>query len=98
MASLHLTQILVRPLITEKNNLARDARNEIVFEVHRDANKPMIKNAVEQLFGVRVVDVRTISHKGKIRRVGRFSGFRADTKKAIVQLVEGGQIDFFQGV
>jgi len=95
---LHLTQILVRPLITEKNNLAREMHNEIVFEVHRDANKAMIGNAVEQLFAVKVEDVRTISKSGKIRRVGKHSGFKADTKKAIVRLAEGANIDFFQGV
>ncbi len=95
--ALHLTQILQRPLITEKNNLAREARNEIVFEVHRDANKPMIKAAVEQLFAVKVEDVRTQNHRGQLRRVGRFSGYRADTKKAFVKLVDGQNIDFFQG-
>lgn len=95
---LHLTQILVRPLITEKNNLAREARNEVVFEVHRDANKPMIKGAVEQLFAVKVEDVRTIQRLGKERRVGKWTGFKPDTKKAIVRLAEGQNIDFFQGV
>lgn len=95
---LHVTQILVRPLITEKNNLAREDRNEVVFEVHHDANKPMIKGAVEQLFGVQVADVRTIHKNGKLRRVGKHSGFRADVKKAIVRLADGQNIDFFQGV
>lgn len=95
--ALHLTQILQRPLITEKNNLARESRNEIVFEVHRDANKPMIKAAVEQLFAVKVEDVRTQNHRGQLRRVGRFSGYRADTKKAFVKLADGQNIDFFQG-
>jgi large subunit ribosomal protein L23 len=95
--ALHLTQILVRPLITEKNNLAREENNEVVFEVHRDANKPMIKAAVEQLFGVQVFDVRTQQKYGKIRRVGKFAGPRATSKKAFVKLVEGQNIDFFQG-
>lgn len=95
---LHLTQILVKPLITEKNNLAREERNEMVFEVHRAANKPMIKTAVEQLFGVKVADVRTISKLGKMRKVGKYSGYRADTKKAVVRLADGENIDFFQGV
>jgi large subunit ribosomal protein L23 len=62
---LHLTQILLKPLITEKSNTARDTRNEYVFEVHTDANKPMIKNAVEQLFGVQVSEVRTQNKNGK---------------------------------
>jgi large subunit ribosomal protein L23 len=92
---LHLTQILLKPLITEKSNTARDTRNEYVFEVHTDANKPMIKNAVEQLFGVQVSEVRTQNKNGKARRVGKFSGFRAESKKAIVKLAEGQAIDFF---
>ncbi len=96
--ALHVTQVLVRPLITEKNNLGREHNNEIVFEVHRDANKPQIKAAVEQLFGVEVEDVRTIRKLGKLRRVGKYSGYRVDTKKAIVKLPEGANIDFFQGV
>ena len=95
---LHLTQILVRPLITEKNNLGREERNEIVFEVNKAENKPMITDAVEQLFGVKVEAVRTIHHKGKARRVGKWSGFRPDTKKAVVKLAAGETIDFFKGV
>jgi large subunit ribosomal protein L23 len=95
--ALHVTQILLRPLITEKNNVARELRNEVVFEVHRDANKPMIKQAVETLFGVQVDTVRTQQKSGKLRRVGKFAGYRADSKKAFVKLVEGQNIDFFQG-
>ena len=95
---LHITQVLVRPLITEKNNLARELRNEVVFEVHTDANKAQVRQAVKQLFGVDVADVRTISKTGKIRRVGNRSGYRADTKKAVVRIADGQNIDFFQGV
>lgn len=95
--ALHVTQILLRPLITEKNNVARELRNEVVFEVHRDANKPMIKQAVETLFGVQVDTVRTQQKSGKLRRVGKFAGYRADSKKAFVKLAEGQNIDFFQG-
>ncbi len=95
---LHLTQVLIRPLITEKNNIARESLNVVVFEVHRDANKPMIKAAVEQLFGVKVDSVRTQQKPGKIRRVGKFAGHRADVKKAFVHVAGGQQIEFFQGV
>ncbi len=95
---LHLTQVLIRPLITEKNNIARESLNVVVFDVHRDANKPMIKAAVEQLFGVKVDSVRTQQKPGKLRRVGKFSGHRADVKKAFVQVANGQQIEFFQGV
>ena len=96
--ALHITQILVKPLITEKNNLAREARNEVVFEIHPDANKAQVRAAVKQLFGVDVADVRTIAKAGKLRRVGNRAGYRADTKKAIVRVAEGQNIDFFQGV
>ena len=96
--ALHMTQILLRPLITEKNNLARENRNEVTFEVHPDANKAMIRQAVEQLFGVGVDEVRTISRTGKSRRVGRWSGFKKDSKKAVVKVKAGDSIDFFAGV
>ena len=96
--ALHITQVLVRPLITEKNNLARELRNEVVFEIHPDANKVQVRQAVKQLFGVDVTDVRTIAKTGKIRRVGNRAGYRADTKKAVVRIADGQNIDFFQGV
>ena len=96
--ALHITQVLVRPLITEKNNVARETRNEVVFEIHPDANKAQVRHAVKQLFGVDVAEVRTISKSGKLRRVGTRAGYRADTKKAIVRVADGQNIDFFQGV
>lgn len=95
---LHPTQVLLRPLITEKNNLVRDDGNEYVFEVHNDANKPSIKAAVEELFAVEVEDVRTLITRGKNRRVGRHSGRKPNRKKAFVRLAEGQSIDFFEGV
>lgn len=95
---LHPTQVLLRPLITEKNNLVRDGGNEYVFEVHNDANKPSIKAAVEELFAVEVEDVRTLITRGKNRRVGRHSGRKPNRKKAFVRLAEGQSIDFFEGV
>lgn len=95
---LHPTQVLLRPLITEKNNLVRDGGNEYVFEVHNDANKPSIKAAVEELFAVEVEDVRTLITRGKNRRVGRHSGRKPNRKKAFVRLADGQSIDFFEGV
>lgn len=95
---LHPTQVLLRPLITEKNNLVREGENEYVFEVHGDANKPSIKAAVEELFAVQVKDVRTLITRGKNRRVGRFTGRMSNRKKAFVRLAEGQTIDFFEGV
>ncbi|MEY3013842.1 MAG: hypothetical protein RIT45_2577 [Pseudomonadota bacterium] len=95
---LHPTQVLLRPLITEKNNLVREGENEYVFEVHNDANKPAIKAAVEELFAVQVKDVRTLVTRGKNRRVGRFTGRKSNRKKAFVRLADGQTIDFFEGV
>ena len=96
--NLHPTQILVRPLITEKNNLVRDAFNEYVFEVHKLANKKQISSAVEEMFAVRVEAVRTMVQRGKPRRVGQHTGYRNNYKKAYVKLREGQSIDFFEGV
>lgn len=93
--ALHLTQILERPLITEKNTMLGTAQNVVTFQVHRDANKKMIKAAVEQLFGVKVEDVRTQQKYGKERRVGKYTGNRAQSKKAFVRLADGQNIDFF---
>jgi large subunit ribosomal protein L23 len=81
---LHPTQILKRPLITEKNSLLREDGNEYVFEVHSSANKQMIKTAVEELFAVQVEEVRTLIQRGKLRRVGRNVGRKSNFKKAFV--------------
>lgn len=93
--ALHLTQVLEKPLSSEKNTTVTNTDNAYAFQVHRDANKKQIKAAVEALFGVKVVDVRTMQLQGKQRRVGRFVGNRAQTKKAFVKLAEGQAIDYF---
>jgi large subunit ribosomal protein L23 len=91
--------IIRRPLITEKSTALRDARNIVAFEVHRDANKIQIKQAVEDRFGVRVAEVRVANMHGKARRRGRFVGHKPDWKKAYVRLAEGEKpIEFFEGV
>jgi large subunit ribosomal protein L23 len=69
----------------------------VVFRVHPKANKVEIRQAVEQMFQVKVEAVRTSRQLGKVRRVGRSSGRRADWKKAYVTLAEGSRIDFFEG-
>ena len=88
-------QTIVRPLVTEKSQAGYHDRQEYHFEVHPDANKPTIKRAVEQLFGVRVAGVWTSHQRGKTRRVGKTAGRRANWKKAIVTLREGDRIDSF---
>ena len=93
-----LRQIIRSPLITEKSTIERELANIVTFRVDPRANKLEIKEAVEQLFGVKVMEVRTARVKGKPRRVGRFAGRRASWKKARVRLREGDNIEFFEGV
>ena len=90
--------IIKRPIITEKSSLQKEAFNQITFEVQSTANRIEIKRAVERIFKVDVVGVRTIQVKGKVKRRGRILGKRKDRKKAIVKLGPGQRIDFFDGV
>jgi large subunit ribosomal protein L23 len=85
-------RVVHRALVTEKSNILR-AENKYVFEVDPRAGKPEIKNAIQELFSVKVASVRTMNMKGKIKRMGRFEGKRADWKKAVVTLAEGESID-----
>ena len=90
-------QILVRPIITEKNTLLSE-QGKYVFEVRLDANKIEIKRAVEDVFKVSVTAVNIIRVPGKMRRSGRTSGMTRSWKKAVVTLQPGQQIELFQGV
>jgi large subunit ribosomal protein L23 len=89
--------IVVKPIITEKSSLLKDAANQYVFVVQRDANKIEIKKAVEKLFKVKVVSVHISNMEGKKRKVGRSSGKRPDWKKAIVKLNPKDKITIFEG-
>ena len=93
-----LTRVLVRPVVTEKSTDLKEFKNAYVFEVALDANKHEIRRAVEELFKVQVVTVRTMRQPRKTRRMGRFTGRRPEWKKALVQLAEGQSIEFFEGV
>ena len=90
-------KIIRRPLITEKSTRQKEESRQYVFEVHRDANKIEIQSAVERLFKVKVLQVRTSNVLGKVKRLGRRYGKRPDWKKAIITLKEGDRIDFFEG-
>ena len=95
---MELTDVIRRPLITEKTSILREDGKTIVFHVARDANKVEIKRAVEQLLGSKVAAVRTSVAHGKIKRQGRFAGQRPDWKKAYVRLREGEKIpEFLEG-
>lgn len=93
-----LRQIIQRPLITEKTTIEREFTNVVTFRVDVRANKMQIKEAVESLFDVKVVEVRTSRVRGKPRRQGRFQGYKPSWKKARVKLREGDNIEFFEGV
>ncbi len=84
--------------VTERASLLRELNNEYVFEVDKAANKLMIKSAVEDLFKVKVVDVRTMIMPGKIRRMGRNQGKTPTWKKAIVRLKKGESITMFDNL
>jgi large subunit ribosomal protein L23 len=93
-----ITDIIRRPLITEKTTVIREDGRTLVFQVALGANKIDIKRAVEQLFSIKVQSVRTSLAHGKVKRQGRFEGRRSDWKKAYVTLREGEQLpEFLQG-
>jgi large subunit ribosomal protein L23 len=93
-----LTDVIRRPLVTEKTTTLREDGVTVVFEVARDANKVEIRRAIEQLLGAKVSEVRTANAHGKMKRQGRYVGRRADWKKAYVRLREGAKLpDFLEG-
>ena len=89
--------LIKRPVITEKTNIQKESYNQITFEIGRKTNRVEIKRAVEEIFNVRVAAVRTMQVKGKTKQRGRITGKRRDWKKAIVKLMPGERIDFFEG-
>jgi large subunit ribosomal protein L23 len=90
--------IIKRPVITEKTNIQKEENNQVSFEVDMRANRVEIAKAIEKIFGVKVAKTQTANIKGKIKRRGRILGKRKDWKKAIVTLMPGERIDFFEGV
>ena len=101
---MNANQIIRRPLVTEKSTMLREKKSEktgdiIAFEVDVKANKIQVKNAVEELFKVKVEEVRLFNVRGKIKRMGRNEGKRRDWRKAYVRLKEGEKApDFIEGV
>ena len=93
-----ITEIIRRPIVTEKTVELREGADTLVFQVAKDATKVEIRNAVEKLFGTKVADVRTSVAHGKVKRQGRFVGRRSDWKKAYVRLRAGEKLpDFVEG-
>ena len=93
----NMYEVIKRPVLTEKTTIQKELSNQITFEVDRRANKIEIKEAVEKIFKVKVLDVQSMVMRGKTKRVGRFSGKRSDWKKAIVTLKPGEQVPFLEG-
>ena len=95
---MNLYEVIRRPLVTEKGVDKKDNERTLVFEVNSDANKTQVKSAVEKLFKVKVSEVRTATFVGKLRRRGKFSGYRSDWKKAYVRLKAGEKVPDFAEV
>ena len=91
-------QVIREPHITEKGNLQKELGNQVTFKVDKRANKTEIKQAVETLFKTKVESVHTLNVIGKKRRMGKYSGKKSDWKKAVVKLVAGENIEFFEGI
>ncbi|MGH9145230.1 MAG: 50S ribosomal protein L23 [Vicinamibacterales bacterium] len=95
---MNITDVIRRPLITEKSAVLREDGRTLVFHVAVGANKTEIKRAIEQLIGSKVKSVRTAIMHGKVKRQGRFAGRRSDWKKAYIRLREGEKLpEFLEG-
>ncbi|THB80384.1 MAG: 50S ribosomal protein L23 [Desulfobacteraceae bacterium] len=90
--------IIRGPVVTEKTTLQKELSNQVTLKVDKRANRIEIKDAVEKNFNTKVAKVRTIQVKGKVKQRGRIIGKRKDWKKAIITLMPGQRIDFFEGV
>ena len=96
---MNANQIIRRPLVTEKSTILRETDNVITFEVDPGANKIQVKSAVEELFKVKVEEVRLFNVRGKMKRMGRYVGKRRDWRKAYVRLQAGEKApEFVEGV
>jgi large subunit ribosomal protein L23 len=90
-----MTNVIIKPLVTEKSTHQQATRNAYAFQVHPDANKHQIKQAVETIYSVKVTDVRTMNRKGKPRRAKFKMTTTSDWKRAIVVLDENSRIELF---
>ncbi|MHB8650656.1 MAG: 50S ribosomal protein L23 [Gaiellaceae bacterium] len=94
--SLHPSEVLIKPVISEKS-YEGIAQNKYTFKVHKDAHKTQIRQAVEQLFDVKVLNVNIVKVQPKPKRRGVYVGVRPGWKKAVVQLKQGDSIEIFEG-
>lgn len=95
---MNVYDVIRGPVVTEKTTLQKELNNQVTFKVDTRANRVEIKNAVEKNFNTKVKQIRTVQVKGKVKQRGRILGKKSDWKKAIVTLMPGQRIDFFEGV
>jgi len=95
---MNVYDVIRGPVVTEKTTLQKELNNQVTFKVDTRANRVEIKDAVEKNFNTKVKQIRTVQVKGKVKQRGRILGKRKDWKKAIVTLMPGQRIDFFEGV
>ncbi len=95
---MNIYSVIKKPLVTEKSTIARDEENKYCFEVDRGATKIDIRNAVEKIFKVRVVNIHTVNVVGKKKRVGKIAGRKRSWKKAVITLASGSSIEVYEGV
>ena len=93
---MNIYSVIKKPHVTEKTSLGSDSNNKVAVVVDKSANKIEIKQAIENLFKVKVASVRTVTVAGKVKRSGKTLGKRSNWKKAYVTLQEGQSIDFFE--
>jgi len=96
--AMHIYEVLKRPIVTEKTSSLASDFHRYTFEVDKRANKHLVKEAVEEAFDVEVTAVNIMNVRGKTRRHGKQTGRTRDWKKAVVTLVPGQSIEFFEGV
>ncbi len=95
---MELHRIIKRYLVTEKSTFHKEETNKYTFQVDRSANKIEIKNAIQNLFKVKVIDIHVISVPGQKKRVGRIVGEISPWKKAVVTLAKDNRIDIVEGI
>ena len=94
----HIEEVLIKPLITEKSSKTTERFNRYGFIVDIKANKNQIKNSIEHLYDVKVLNVKTSVRPGKVKKAGKSVKKTSKTKRAFIQLEEGQRIEFFKGV
>ena len=95
---MHIEEVLIKPLLTEKSSIVTENTNRYVFKVQKKASKFQIKDAVERMFDVKVVNVRTSTTAGKVKRAGKALKKSASWKKAYVKVADGQKLELFKGI